>query len=192
MYTNPSNIVCTLIDLLDRNALQINKVVEHYQGSSRSLMVLPGMRKVVPVDAYPVFEIEPTDVPNQWATTRAQRPRYQFRCTLTVMVDNEKFGVEYICTLATTIAEIMTSPENLQLPVRNETKWDLTGGLVQTLILDSLVESANYSAEKQGSIRKAEFNWFAMINETYPESKWRVNTVSTPTVIRPIVFETKT
>lgn len=192
MYTNPSNIICTLIDLLNRNALQINQVVGHYQGGSRSLMVLSGMRKVVPASAYPVFEIEPMDVPNEWATTRAQRPRFQFRCTLTVMVDNEKYGVEYIGTLATAIAEIMTSPENLQMKVKNESKWDLTGGLCQTYILDSLVDNLNYSSAKEGSIRKAEFNWFALINETYPESKWRVNTSSTPTVIRPIIFETKT
>jgi len=188
MYTNPSNIISTLVNLLDRNAQQINQVVRAYEGN-RKLMVLPGMRKVIPADAYPVFEIEPGDVPNSWATTRAQRPRYQFRCTLTIKVDNEKFGVEYVCTLGTAIAEIMTSPENLQLPVINETKWDLTGGLVQTFILDSLVDSANYSASKEGSIRKAEFNWFATINETYPEAKWKVNSYSTPTVIRPNVVQ---
>jgi len=145
------------------------------------------MRKVVPADAYPVMEIEPGDVPNQWATTRAQRPRYQFRCTLTVRVDKEQFGVEYICTLGTAIVEIMTSPENLQLPVVNETHWDMTGGLIQTRILDSLVENANYSSEKQGSIRRAEFNWFAVIHEPYPEAKWQLDSSTTPTVIRPIV-----
>ena len=181
-------MISTLTKLLDRNAQQINQVVRVYQGN-RKLLVLAGMRKVIPADAYPVFEIEPGDVPNQWATTRAQRPRYQFRCTLTVKVDKEQFGVEYVCTLGTAIAEIMTSPENLQLPVVNETKWDLTGGLGQTFILDSLVDSANYSAAKEGAIRKAEFNWFATINETYPESKWRVTSSGTPTILRPIIVQ---
>jgi len=150
-------------------------------------MILQGMRKVVPADAYPILEIEPGDVPNQWATTRAQRPRYQFRVTITVKVDNEKYGVKYICTLASAIAEIMTSPENLQMAVLNETKWDFTGGLCQTYILDSLVDNANYSAAKEGSIRKAEFNWFAVIHEPYPENKWRVGGANTPTLIRPII-----
>lgn len=187
MYTNPSNIIATLVDLLNRNSQQINQVVRAYQGN-RKLLVLPGMRRVIPADAYPVMEIEPGDTPNQWATTRAQRPRYQFRCTLTVKVDNEQFGVEYICTLATVIVEIMTSPENLQMAVMNETRWDPTGGLCQTYITDSLVESANYSAEKQGSIRKAEFPWFALIHEPYPGSKWQVGGSDTPTIIRPIVI----
>ena len=80
------------MNLLQRNSLQINQVVQAYQGN-RKLMVLEGMRKVVPADAYPVMEIEPGNTPNQWATTRAQRPRYQFRCTLTVKVDKEQFGV---------------------------------------------------------------------------------------------------
>lgn len=188
MYTNPSNIILTLVDLLNRNSQQINAVVRYYQGD-RKMTVLPGMRKVVPADSYPVMEIEPGDVPNSWATTRAQRPRYQFRCTITVMVNDEKFGVEYICTLATAIGEIMTSPENLQLPILRETKWDLTGGLCQTYMLDSLVDNANYSAAKEGSIRKAEFSWFVSVHEPYPESKWRLNSYSTPTVIRPLVLE---
>ena len=187
MYTNPSNIILSLTRLLSNNAQQINQVVRYYQGDRHKLLVLSGMRKVVPVDAYPVFEIEPESVPNSWATTRAQRPRYQFRCTLTTKVDKESMGVEYIGTLSTAIVEIMTSPENLQMPVVNETKWDPTGGLVQTYILDSLIDTANYSAAKEGSIRKAEFNWFALIHEPYPESKWRIGGSSTPTVIRPII-----
>lgn len=187
MYTNPHNIILSLIGLLDRNSQQINQVVRAYQ-SSRSLMVLEGIRNVVPADAYPVFEVEPDNSSNQWATTRAQRPRFQFNCMLTVKVDNQSFAVDYISTLATVIAEIMTSPENLQMPVVNETKWDLTGGLCQTRILDSLVESLNYSARKSGAYRVAEFSWFAQIHEPYPESKWKVNSVGTPTVIRPAII----
>lgn len=187
MYTNPHNLILTLIGLLNRNSQQINQVIRAYQGS-RQLMVLEGMRKVVPADAYPVLEIEPGDVPNQWATTRAQRPRYQFRCTLTAKIDKEEFGVEYICTLGTMIAQIMCSPENLQLPVVNESKWDFTGGLCQTYILDSMVDTANYSAAKEGTIRKAEFNWFAVIHEPFPESKWQVNSSSTPTVLLPRII----
>lgn len=170
--------------LLNRNAEQINAVVRVYQ-SNRRLNVFPGMRKVLPIDAYPALEIEPQSASSEWATTRAQRPRYTFQCTLTVRVDNEKFGVEYISTMATTLAEIMTSPENLQLKVLGETKWDPEGGLADTYILDSLVEDANYSAAKEGTIRKAEFGWFALIHESYPSSKWRIGGSSTPTVIRP-------
>ena len=187
MYTNPHNIILSLVSLLNRNSEQINAVVRAYQ-STRRLNVFEGMRKVLPIDAYPAFEIEPQSSTSEWATTRAQRPRYTLMCTLTVRVDNEKYGVEYVSTLATTLAEIMTSPENLQLRVLNETKWDPEGGLCDTYMLDSLVEDANYSSAKEGVIRKAEFGWFALIHEPYPNSKWKIGGSTTPSIIRPAVI----
>ena len=150
-------------------------------------MVLEGERKVVPIGAYPIFTIEPGTVAGSWATTRAQRPRYSFSCVLKVKVDNEKFGVEYITTLGATIAEIMTNPENLQLPIVGESKWDLVGGLCQTYMLNSTVEDANYGSLKEGTLRRAEFNWTVLVHEPYPESKWQLNSYSSPTVIRPQV-----
>lgn len=188
MYTNPSNISTTLVNLLDRNADKINSVVMAYQGSKRKLMVLQGTRNVVLADAYPIFVIEPGQVSGQWATTRSRRPRYSFRCTLSVKVDNERYGVEYVCTLGSVVAEIMTSPENLQLPVYNEAKWDLNDGLLQTHFLDSEVDDANFSSSKSGSIRQAEFGWTVTIHEPYPESKWKINGSSAPTVIRPVII----
>ena len=155
----------------------------------RQLNVFQGMRKVLPADAYPSLEIEPNTSSNRWATTRAQRPRFEFNCTMTARCDNEKFAVEYICTLATTVVEIMCSPENLQLPVIGEARWDPNGGLVDTIIMDSLVESVTYNAVKEGTIRTAEFSWFAEIHEPFPESKWKVNDATMPTVIRPGIVE---
>jgi len=145
------------------------------------------MRKVLPVDAYPSFEVETQNGSNQWATTRAQRPRFSFQCTLTVRVDNEKYGHEYICTIATVLAQVMTSPQNLQMRVVNETKWDPSGGLVETFILDSLVDDATYSSAKEGSIRKAQFNWFALIHEPFPASMWALPSAETPTILKPTV-----
>ena len=187
MYTNPSNIVKTEISLLQRNNLSINSIVRQYQ-SNRKLTVLEGMRNTLPADAYPSFEIEPGTGTNQWATTRAQRPRYDFTCTLTVKVDNPNYGVEYITTLATSICEIMTSPENLQLRILNETHWDSEGGLVDTYMLDSLVENLNYSSLKEGSVRTAEFSWFVLVHEPYPESKWRIGDGNLPSILRPRII----
>jgi hypothetical protein len=161
--------------------------VQHYEGR-RSLTVLDGMRATLPIDMYPSFEIEPTNSDNSWATTRAQRPTYNFTCTLTVKVSNAKFGVEYICSLATILAEIMTSPNNLQLRILNETHWDVNGGLVDTYMLDSLVNSATYNATKDGSIRTAEFGWFVSVHEPFPESLWRMGSDDSPSILRPLVI----
>jgi hypothetical protein len=145
------------------------------------------MRNTLPVDAYPALEIEPTTASNQWATTRAQRPRYNLQMTLTTRTDNERLHVEYICTLTDMIVSILTSPENLQLSVVNETKWDPNGGLVPQVITDSLVEDVTYNAVHEGTVRTAEFGWFALIHEPYPDSKFRMGTTNKPTVLMPQV-----
>ena len=162
-------------------------VIRRYK-EQKSLTVIQGLRNTLPVSAYPSLEIEPTGGSNQWATTRAQRPRYQFKCVFTVMNDNESKSVEYIGTVVTRIVEIMTSPENLQLQVLNETKWDANGGMSATYILDSLVEDVTYDAVKEGSLRTAEFTWFALIHEPYPDSKFAIGVDNTPTVLRPVVI----
>lgn len=172
MYTNPSNIIKTLIRMLGINAEHINSVIQVYQ--SRTLTVFEGMRKTIPADGFPSLEIEPTTGANEWATTRAQRPRYSFNCTLTVLNDNEDYGVEYISTLATTLVEIMTDPQNLQLRVINEVKWSPNYGLVDTYIMDSLVEGVTYNSMKDGTVRTCEFDWFALIHEPYPDTHFNI------------------
>jgi hypothetical protein len=187
MYTNPSNLIKTAVALLERNSQQINQVIRVYS-PSKSLNVFEGVRSLLPADAYPSLEIEPGTASNQWATTRAQRPRYNFTCTLTTLCDNEKYAVEYISTIATTIVAIMTDPQNLQLPVIGETIWSPVGGIYPTVILDSLVEDVTYNAEKEGSLRRCEFSWFAMIHEPFPDIKFRVGESSSPTVLRPKII----
>jgi len=157
--------------MLESNADSINRVIQVYE-SGKGLTILEGMRRTLPVDAFPSFEIEPTSGSNEWAVTRAQRPRYSFQCTLTVRNDNEDFGVEYISSIVSILTEIMTDPQNLQMQVMNESRWDPNSGLVATYIMDSFVESVTYNSNKDGTIRTAEFDWFALIHEPFPDSKF--------------------
>lgn len=187
MYTNPHNIILTMVHLLEQYAPVINKIVRVYEGS-KSLNVFEGMRLTLPMAAYPSFEVEPQNASNEWATTRAQRPRHNFRCTLTVKASKEEFGVEYITTLATVISQIMCSPENLQLKIVNETKWDAYGGLWDTYMLNSFVEDITYSSVKEGTMRAAEFSWFVQIHEPFPNSKFKVGDPGLPVIIRPQVI----
>lgn len=187
MYTNISNIIDTVIDLLEANNQQINAVVQTYN-SKKSLNIFKGMRNTLPASAYPSLEIEPTTASNQWATVRAQRPRYQLNFTLTTLTDNEKMHVEYISTLTKVIVAILTSPQNLQMTVVNESRWDPVGGLVATVITDSLVEDVTYNAANEGTIRTAEFGWFALIHEPYPQYKFEIGESDQPTVLAPIIL----
>ena len=188
IYTNPSNLIKTLMNLLNENHEQIQQIFTEYDEDS-TLTVFEGMRKTLPASSFPSFEIEPQDASPEWATTRSQRPRYNFQCTLTVMNDNEDLGVEYIAAIACRIGEIMTDPQNLQMRVLLESKWDLNGGLLDTYILDSLVDSLSYGASKDGTIRTAEFSWWVMIHEPYPNIKFDNRDLSVPTIIRPQLVE---
>ena len=188
MYTNPSNLVKTVIGIIESNAVTINKVVRIYEPSA-TLTVWAGMRKSLPIDAFPSLEIEPTSGSNQWATTRSQRPRYSFQCTLTVVNANEEYGVEYIASVVEVLVNILTDPQNLQARVVNERKWDPNVGLTDTYILDSFVDSVTYNASKDGTIRTADFEWWATIHEPYPQSHWpRPGNCNKPTVVRPQII----
>ena len=116
MYTNASNIIKTMIALLALNKETLDKCIQIYD-DTKTLTVLEGMRKSLPADLFPVLEIEPLSGTTQWATTRAQRPRYQFECTLTVINNNEDLSVEYVATIANAIISIMSNPQNLQMIV---------------------------------------------------------------------------
>ena len=185
MYTDPSNIIKTVIEkVFVINADWINAVIQVYE-PDRVLTVFEGMRKSLPRDAFPSLEIEPTGASNMWATTRAQRPTYNFEYTLTVINDNEKYGVEYIAAIITRILELINDPRYLQLEVLNESRWDPNAGLVATFILDSLATDVTYNASKEGTVRTAQFSWFAMIHEPFPNSKFNDSDLSMPTIIRP-------
>jgi len=172
--------------MLQVNSESIDSVIQVYE-PDKGLTVLEGMRKTLPIDAFPLLEIEPTSGSNSWYTSRAQMPRYNCNCTLTVSNDNEDYGVEYIATLATAVVEIMTDPQNLQLRVINEVRWDPNAGMTPTYLTDSLVEDVTYNASKDGTIRTAEFSWFGMIHEPFPDSHFWIffSNFMEPTEVRP-------
>lgn len=180
MYTNPSNIVKTLIKLLDDNRDVIDKTIQDYE-DGKSLTLLEGMRPSLPADSFPSFEIEPTTASNEWYCTRAQRPRFSCQMTLTVIHDNPEYFVEYITTVATIIVKILTSPSNLQLRVQNEQKFDPDVGLVDTFIEDSLVENVTFNATIDGTVRICQMDWFCTIHEPFPESQFDNGNISQPT-----------
>ena len=157
--------------LIERNEEPINQIIHQYEPSKR-LTVFEGVRKTLPVSAFPSFEIEPTSGSTEWPVTRAQRPRFTFNCMLTVVNSNEDYGVEYLATLTTVLAHIMTDPTSLQLAIEDHVKFDPSKGIVTAYMLDSLVDSITYNSIKEGTVRIAEFSWWVMVHEPYPDSKW--------------------
>ena len=182
MYTNPSNVIKTIIKLLEDNRAVIDKVVQDYQ-DDRSLSIFEGMRKSLPASSFPSFELEPTTGTSEWFACRSQMPRFSVQMTLTIINDNPDYFVEYPSTLATILVKILTAPSNLQLKVQNEKKFDPDVGLVDTYIQDSFIESTTYNASTDGTIRTVVFDWFCTINEPYPESQFDNGNIFQPTQV---------
>ena len=184
MYTSISRIINTVISLLERNRVQIDNLISQYI-EGRQLQIFKGMRQSLAIQYFPSLEIEPVSSPNDWATTRARRPRYSLSMTLTTHTDNEELHVEYIGELADMLGRIMSSPENLQLTVEEESRWTPNGGLTSAVFIDSGVEDVTYNSFKEGTIRTAEFSWFCLIHEPYPDFKFQQGTSNQPTILIP-------
>ena len=190
MYTNPTNIMRAMTGLLELNMDTIECIIQKYE-DQKTLHMFEGLRDTLPVSSFPSMEVEPTSTSNEWATLRSQRPKHSFNCTLTFKVSKIELGVEYVTTVTNTIVEILTSPENLQLKVPNEQKWEPNMGLVDTYIMDSFIDSVTWKSNKEGSIRVAEFEWTATIHEPFPDSKFNAaknvnGELEHPTLMRPI------
>ena len=185
MYTNPHNIILTMIQTLNIQADIINDVVGQWN-EGKKLTIFEGLRPTLPLNAYPSLEIEPEGASNEWVTTRAQRPRYNFELTLTTHNTSNKFDIEYPAEIYTLISEILSNPSNLQLPILNECKWELNGGLVQTFMLDANVENVTYNSNREGTMRQAKFSYYVLVHETYPDSMFPLQAgISDPNIIRP-------
>ena len=176
MYTNPYNIAQTIVNLLNNYSEDLNGLIAKYQ-SRRKLTVLTGMRKVVPVSSYPVLEIEVSDANDEWATTHGQRPTYNFKLTLTLKCEKEEIGLEYICTLTTELVRILTSPQNIQLPVEGQQRFSPDGEIVQSYIMDGLVDNVTYALSRDGTTRRAEFSLWTKIHEPYPDIFFRKGSI---------------
>ena len=189
MYTNPSNIIDAYINLLKVNEQDIKDVCTYYNPKSPTVTVFKGFRKSVPDSNFPCLEVEPTTSTNRWATTRGQRPRFQFIWKLTTITQDVDLHLEYISTLATRLVQIMTTPEVLQMELPKETQWTHQGGVSKSFILDSLIEDVTYNANQEGTIRVAEFSMFAEVHETMAEAKYLVPfDGTTPLTYKPVIL----
>lgn len=150
------------------------------------MKVFLGLRQSLPNDAYPSLEIEAADGSTEWYACRTQMATYNLRFTLTTSANSKvEEHIRFNNGLTMMIVGILTSPENLQLTVLNETRWNPNGGLIATTIVDSLVSNVTFTAFAEGTIRVAEFDWFCKILQPYPDLKFKIGESTTPTVIIP-------
>ena len=168
MYISPINLVQGLIDILEMNEESISQVLVHYLGDLQGkpeLNIFKGMRKTLPLSAFPCIEFEPTSGSNEWTTTSAQTGEYSIQCTLTVNCDNDDLGAEYISELTRRIIEIYTYPGNMCFKIPNEYQDKMK---TSVYVQFGTIGNVTYNATKDGTLRVAQWDWTGRVLEVFP------------------------
>ena len=167
MVVSPTNIIDGLFLILKANVTSLNKVIRIYDKKA-SLHLFKGIRKTLPLDAFPSLEMEPVSGGMDWITTSAQSGEYVIDCVLTVNVGQEiEKGVDYISNLTRKITKIFNYPQNMSWEIPNE--WLDKECTIPILCQYSDIRSVDYLSSKDFSIRVARFQIVCKTTEPFPE-----------------------
>lgn len=177
MYTDAGHVADTLMLVLNNEQEFFRDFVRLYEADKADrefpLVVKKGIFATRPRELMPLLEIEPDSESNEWGTTRAQRPKFNFTLQITVANSNPEMSVEYLTGWVRRIKVILNDPRRLQCWVidgegKRQYKWTLQGDLVPLGFLDSLVTDVDYKTVQEGSLRQARLSWFCIIHEPFP------------------------
>lgn len=160
MYISPINIIKGLHNILDANKQQINKVIKYYRNTDE-LHVFDGLRKTLPLSAYPCLELDPASASTEWTTTSAQTAEYTIECYLTIRNSNEELAAEYVSEVTRIILKVLNYPDNMSFIIPNEyypNKKD-PDNPIPIHIQFGNISNVTYRSTIDGSITVAQFSW---------------------------------
>lgn len=169
MYISPINIIKGLHAIVDVNADIIDRVIKYYR-TTDTLHVFDGLRKTLPLDAYPSLEFEPVSASTEWVHTSAQTGAYQIDCYLTVRNSNEEYAAEYIGEVARVLLKIFNYPDNMSFQIPNEfyeSDDPDRPDKYPVWIQFGNVASVNYRSTTDGSLTVAQFTWSGRVLEYF-------------------------
>lgn len=166
MITSPSNLIEGLILILKANIGDIDSLIRAYRQED-SLHLFKGVRKTLPLSAFPALEMEPVSGTMEWAHTGAMTGRYAIDCILTVNCGTSvETGVEYICELTRKIVQVFNSPENMTWIIPDEYQdMEKTPVLCQY----SDIRNVEYSAAQDSVMRTARWRVCCQVLEHFPQ-----------------------
>jgi len=162
MVTDVYNIILGVKRTLDDNHSILTAILQKFQ-PGRTLKILIGERRTIPMEAFPTIEIEPTSSSgSSWATTRAQRPEFECDIVITVTNQDEENSVQYVAALTQVVAAILSSPGRLQFIIPKEMR----------ATIDSGIRGVSYNTAKEGTLRIATLSWWCMVHEPYHDRRF--------------------
>lgn len=168
MYISIINIIKGIHKVLEANKDQIDRVIKYYR-STDELHIFDGLRKTLPMSAYPSLELEPASASTEWTTTSAQTGEYSVDCYLTIKNSNEELNAEYVSEVTRVILKILNYPDNMSFVIPNEyypNEQDPEHPY-PVHIQFANVPSVTYSQARDGSISVVQFTWTGRILEYF-------------------------
>lgn len=169
MYISPYNIIIGLKGIVEANAERINAVIHHYR-TTDELHVFAGLRKTLPMSAYPSLEIDPVSATTEWTTTSAQTGEYTFDCYLTMRNSDEEMAAEYVSEVTRAILKIFNYPDNMCFQIPNEyyqSDDEENPKKYPIWIQFGNIPNVTYRNTIDGSITVAQFQWSGRVLEYF-------------------------
>ena len=168
MYISPINIIKGLHGILDANKNKIDRVIKYYR-TTDELHIFDGLRKTLPLSAYPSLELQPASASIQWTHTSAQTGEYSIQCYLTVRNSNEELAAEYVSQVTRVILEILNYPDNMSFQIPNEyyPNENDPENPIPIHIQFGNIPSVTYRSTIDGSITVAQFTWSGRVLEYF-------------------------
>lgn len=169
MYISPFNIIKGLHGVIDANITEINRVIKLYR-TTDELHVFDGLRKTLPMSAYPSLELDPASATVEWTHTAAQTGEYTIDCYLTMVNSNEEIAAEYVSEVTRSILKIFNYPDNMCFRIPNEyyhSDNPLDEKKYPIWIQFGNVSNVTYRNTVDGAITVAQFAWSGRVLEYF-------------------------
>jgi len=156
VIVNSNNVLEGMEELITLNKVQIDTLVNLYQ-RDRILSVFKGERPVVPNSFFPCVMFEPNNTRMSWQATRTQREDIAIRIILEVWNGDEDMAQEFLGILTTLVGRIFMWPPYLSRRIPK----------TAFVLVDSRIEDLQYTVRREGTVRRAEFNWTGWVIERF-------------------------
>lgn len=168
MYISPINIIKGLHGVLEANKNKIDRVIKYYRTTDQ-LHIFDGLRKTLPLSAYPSLQLQPASASVQWTHTSAQTGQYSIDCYLTLRNSNEEYAAQYVSEVTRVILEILNYPDNMSFIIPNEyyPNEENPDQPFPIHIQFGNVPSVTYRSTIDGSITVAQFTWSGRVLEYF-------------------------
>ncbi len=170
MYISPHNIILGLMRIVEVNKPEIDRVVKHYRETDE-LHVFEGLRKTLPLAAYPSLELDPSSASTEWTMTTAQTGEYTVDCYLTVKNVAEDFAAEYISEVTRAVVMVFNYPDNMCFRIPNEYYWaDNPSGDRRKFpiwLQFGNISNVTYRSSRDGAVHMAQFSWSGRVLEYF-------------------------